>query len=229
VPFGIRQIVEAARRRAAWSRHASKTMLPRERYLENLRVAMRQVRKRNLQDGCYVECGTWAGGVSFGMMDVLQQIRCWHFFDSFEGLPAATTLDGADARRQQRGGELWHDGNRADYDAFVADLDAVRRPRQETHVHRGWFEETLPRFAPDRPISILRMDGDWYESTSVILETLFDHVRDGGLILIDDYTAWPGCSRAVHDFLSKRHAGEVLREGRHGVTYMIRDVERGRL
>ena len=68
---------------------------------------------------------------------------------------------------------------------------------------RGWFEETLRDFAPPSPIAVLRLDGDWYESTTVALEALFRHVAPDGIVIVDDYYAWDGCSRAVHDFLSR--------------------------
>lgn len=69
---------------------------------------------------------------------------------------------------------------------------------------KGWFSDTLPGFVPPGPIGILRLDGDWYESTMTCLEALYDHVAPRGIIVIDDYYTWDGCTRAVHDFLSKR-------------------------
>jgi O-methyltransferase len=45
----------------------------------------------------------------------------------------------------------------------------------------------------------------------ICLERLFDYVAVGGLVVLDDYHTWDGCSRAVHDFLSKRKAAERLR------------------
>ena len=37
------------------------------------------------------------------------------------------------------------------------------------------------------PIAILRIDGDWYESTKVCIEQLYDNVIRGGYVIIDDY------------------------------------------
>jgi hypothetical protein len=62
-----------------------------------------------------------------------------------------------------------------------------------------------------RPIGVLRLDGDWYDSTMVVLERLYDAVAPGGLVIIDDYYVWPGCSQAVHDFLSDRGSPDVIR------------------
>lgn len=43
-----------------------------------------------------------------------------------------------------------------------------------------------------------------------ILNNLFFKVNPGGLLIIDDYFAWDGCSRAVHDFLSQNKCTERI-------------------
>jgi hypothetical protein len=43
-----------------------------------------------------------------------------------------------------------------------------------------------------------------------------------GLILIDDYEMYDGCSRAVHDFLSERKAPEPIRRGQLARVAYIR-------
>ena len=71
---------------------------------------------------------------------------------------------------------------------------------------------------------MLRLDGDWYESTICILENLYDKVAANGLILIDDYYDWDGCSRAVHDFLSDQKLPERIRQSRYGgVAYIVKE------
>ena len=49
---------------------------------------------------------------------------------------------------------------------------------------------------------MLRLDGDWYESTRVCLENLYPHVAPGGIVIVDDYYNWDGCARAVNEFVS---------------------------
>jgi O-methyltransferase len=87
---------------------------------------------------------------------------------------------------------------------------------------KGWFEKTLPGFRPSEPIALLRLDGDWYDSTMCCLEHLFPHVRRGGVIIIDDYFQWDGCTRAVHDFLSRGQRTEPIREFRDQLAYIIK-------
>ena len=98
-------------------------------------------------------------------------------------------------------GENYYDNCTAAEDDFRA---AMRLAGANYRVERGWFDDTGPRYAAEqRPIALLRLDGDWYESTMVCLEHLFPLLVDDGLVLIDDYYTWDGCSRAVHDYLSR--------------------------
>jgi hypothetical protein len=46
-----------------------------------------------------------------------------------------------------------------------------------------------------------------------------------GLIIIDDYYDWPGCARAVHEFLAETRSTERLRQTPGGqVAYMIKET-----
>jgi O-methyltransferase len=156
-------------------------------------------------NGDFVECGTWKGGMSCAMMAVGGSSRQYHFFDSFEGLPDAQDIDGPLALQYQLNTDspLYHDNCRADYDEFLQLIYAQEVPRANIHVYKGWFEQTLLQY-PESPIAVLRLDGDWYESTMNCLQHLFAHVVEGGIVVLDDYDAWDGCARATHDFLSQR-------------------------
>jgi hypothetical protein len=77
---------------------------------------------------------------------------------------------------------------------------------------QGWFSETVPGYNFNEPIAVLRLDGDWYESTMVCLEHLYPLVVKGGLIVIDDYYMWDGCARAVHEYLGKQKSSDRIKE-----------------
>lgn len=70
-------------------------------------------------------------------------------------------------------------------------------------IIKGWFDKTLPQFKPSQEILVLRLDGDWFDSTLICLEYLFPYMAKDGIIILDDYYTWDGCSKAVHYFLSK--------------------------
>ena len=75
----------------------------------------------------------------------------------------------------------------------------------------GWFKDTLPS-APIKKIAVLRLDGDFYESTAHALVNLYDKVSPGGYIIVDDYAEdlWTNCRRAVDGFRLSRGIQEPL-------------------
>ena len=154
-------------------------------------------------NGCVVECGVWRGGMSAGMAEILGPDREYYLFDSFEGLPPAQEADGIAAKNWQEDTQslTYYDNCRASIEFAEQAMKLSRVPNY--HIIKGWFEDTLPEFIPPCQIAVLRLDGDWYESTMVALENLYKYLAPGALVIIDDYYAWDGCSRAVHDFLSQ--------------------------
>ena len=91
-------------------------------------------------------------------------------------------------------------------------------------ITKGWFIDTLPKASFPDGIAILRMDGDWYDSTMQVLDSLYQYVAEKGLIIVDDYFAWQGCTKAIHDFLSKNKLPLRIRE-RDGVCYIINNTK----
>lgn len=53
-------------------------------------------------------------------------------------------------------------------------------------------------------IAILRLDGDWYASTQICLEHLYDLVVPSGFVIVDDYGTYDGCRKAVDEFIAAR-------------------------
>ena len=153
-------------------------------------------------EGCVIECGVWRGGMAAGIAEVLGPKREYFLFDSFEGLPPATDLDGDAAKAWQKNTEstIYYDNCRAEIDFAERAMRMSGVPNHK--IIKGWFDKTIPEFVPPCPIAVLRLDGDWYESTIIVLEALFKHLARDGVVIIDDYYTWDGCSRAVHDFLS---------------------------
>jgi len=217
---GLRRAVRQLRRvplDLIYQRYSDLTMIRRPTYIDNLEL----VRKAVSSSGWVVECGVWRGGMSAGMAEILGTNRNYFLVDSFEGLPAPKELDGQAAVDWQKDvtSPGYHNNCSAE-EAFAKEAMA-RASCTSYHLIRGWFENTVPTLTFDEPIALLRLDGDWYESTMTCLTHLYDKVAKGGVIIIDDYFAWDGCSRAVHDFLSQRSALERLRT--HGnVCYMIK-------
>lgn len=196
-------------------RFSAYTMIPPSLFRENLNLAT-QVKA---VEGCIVECGVWKGGMIAAMASILGPARTYHLFDSFEGLPAAQEIDGpgAIAWQNDRTSEHYHDNCCAPMEAAVEAMEQSSAPAYE--LHKGWFEDTLPEFKSSEPIALLRLDADWYDSTMICLEHLYDQVAPDGLIVLDDYYTWDGCSRALHAFLARRNATERI-ESTGGVRHL---------
>jgi hypothetical protein len=75
---------------------------------------------------------------------------------------------------------------------------------------KGWFKDTLPTAPIDR-LSILRLDGDLYESTIQTLDALYGKVSPGGFVIIDDY-GLGGCRKAVEDFRTQHEVSESIQD-----------------
>jgi hypothetical protein len=173
--------------------------------------------------GVYVECGVWRGGCSLAML--LAQRYQWgrverpvYMLDSFEGLPPATPRDGPLAVQWQNEADPanYSDNCKASLEDLKANVTAMGFGPEDCTIVPGWFNDTVPLIAEalkSRKIALLRLDGDWYDSTTVCLERLMPLVSEGGVVIIDDYYAWDGCARAVHDYLS-----------RHDLPYRLRSL-----
>lgn len=199
-----------------YRKYRGSTMVTKSFFADNLRLC----HSLRAASGCVVECGVWRGGMAAAMAEVLGPDRQYYLLDSFEGLPPAEPIDGPSALAWQANpeGPLYF-GNCA-AERGLAD-EAMQRSGAPCYtLVQGWFKDTLPGFTPDEPILVLRLDADWYSSTMACLTHLYSRVRDGGVVIIDDYLIWEGCARAVHDFLSRQALPDAIRQTARGVTYI---------
>lgn len=207
-----------------YSKYRSRTMIGRVAYAENLALVAMTLRNSALNSGAVIECGTWRGGMSAGMMEVGGRARRYDFFDSFEGLPPAGDHDGERAKQYQldTASPTYYDNCTASLAEFEKTISMTGVSQKNVGIHKGFFESTLPGFSCPQ-IAVLRLDADWYNSTMICLEKFWDHILLGGLLLIDDYHVWEGCTRAVHAFLAKRDATESVKQGPLGrVAFIIK-------
>jgi hypothetical protein len=158
--------------------------------------------------GDVVECGVWRGGSSFAMLLAQWEnygriVKPVWMFDNFEGLPPAQPLDGPLAEQWQADttGPHYYDNCRASLDELREDIRFFGFTPKEAIVVPGWFNETIAKSSPER-IALLRVDCDWYDPVSLVLQTLEPRVSENAAIILDDYFAWDGCARAVHEYLS---------------------------
>lgn len=171
--------------------------------LNNLHDLLTYVMENNL-DGELVETGVWRGGAVIFMASFNKFYNLnkkIYACDSYEGLPKNSIYEE----------DAIVNGNDKRFD-FAVSLEEVQNNFLKYDVLdenvifvKGFFEDTMKNINIDK-ISILRLDGDMYTSTIVVLEELYDKVVPKGVIIIDDY-GWDiaGCSNAVDNFRKSRN------------------------
>jgi hypothetical protein len=150
--------------------------------------------------GDFLEAGVWRGGATIFMKGILaaygvQDRRVW-VADSFRGLPVPDEVNfPQDVAIDQ-----------SIFEELAVSLQQVKAnfARYDLLDDRvcfleGWFKDTLPT-APVEALAVLRLDGDYYESTIQILESLYHKVTPGGFVIVDDYGCIEACRQAVTDF-----------------------------
>jgi len=90
---------------------------------------------------------------------------------------------------------------------------------------KGYFKDSMDISAnidAVGKIAVLRLDGDWYESTKICLEKFYDKVVDGGVIIIDDYGHFIGAKRATDEFRAANNIVSPLIQTDYTEHYWIK-------
>jgi hypothetical protein len=92
---------------------------------------------------------------------------------------------------------------------------------EDVEFVKGLFQETLPVNRIGE-IAVLHIDGDWYESVKVCLESLYDKVVPDGVIQLDDYGYWKGARKAVDEFFEQRGIQAPLKRLDYSGRFLIK-------
>lgn len=162
--------------------------------LRNIEFALRTVASEGV-DGDYMECGVWRGGASIYAAMVLRVIgdssrRVW-LVDSFKGLPTARSSEDDDTWSKMTYLKVPLAEVKENIRSYGLLDDRIQ-------FCEGYFVDSLPRCSVQN-ISVLRMDGDMYDSTMDQLFNLYAKVSIGGFVIVDDWSI-PPCKRAINDF-----------------------------
>jgi O-methyltransferase len=177
--------------------------------LDNLHACLDDVVADGIP-GDVMEAGVWRGGGCIFMRAHLlvhgeTDRKVW-VADSFEGLPKPSGRFEADAKDT-----LWQSEYLAVSEEAVRDNFRKYDLLDDQVVFlKGFFSDTMPT-APVERLALLRLDGDMYESTYVVLKHLYDRLSPGGYVIVDDYGMLEGCDKAVHDFRTEHDVGEELK------------------
>jgi Macrocin-O-methyltransferase (TylF) len=191
------------------------TMVPVSR-LDNIQKCIEDVIQNDVP-GDLLEAGVWRGGTAVFMRAVLAAHNADHrhvwVADSFEGLPSPDAdLHPIEAKAHES--KLMKDV----YHHFAVDIEEVQSNfsrfglfDDRVQFLKGWFKDTLPS-APIQQLSVIRLDGDYYESTMTCLTSLYDKLSPGGYMVIDDYGQddWTYCRQAVDEFRSANNITDPM-------------------
>jgi hypothetical protein len=185
----------------------AKTMVGSAR-LDNVEDCMRHVIEADIP-GDVIETGVWRGGTTIFMRGVLRAYgdsdRRVYVADSFAGVPPP------DAERYPADeGFVLHawPGLAVGLAEVKANFDRYGLLDDQVVFVEGWFRDTLPRLR-GHTWSVLRLDGDLYESTMDALVNLYPGLAPGGWIIVDDYDI-AACARAVDDYREEEGITEPI-------------------
>lgn len=198
-PVWIRGIIE---------RVSPFTMTSQER-LASLCQAIAYLVKNDIR-GDIVECGVWKGGsmmaAALALMHLGDTNRSLFLFDTFAGMSEPTEAD-VHASTKEKAEKLLRGSEKdapvwafSPFDEVRKNMKTVGYPDNRIFLVKGKVEDTIPYDFPG-PISLLRLDTDWYESTRHELLHLYPLLVQRGVLIIDDYGHWEGARRAVDEFI----------------------------
>lgn len=154
-------------------------------------------------EGDIVEFGCFIGTTSLFIRRLLDAYgqsdkRRFYAYDSFEGLPAKTSQDTSAAGVDFQAGALAVSKKQFLHEFHKANL-------KPPITHKAWFEELAPSQLPNQ-IAFAFLDGDFYDSILISLQSVWPRLLAGAMIAIDDYKreTLPGVERAVQKFIADK-------------------------
>lgn len=177
--------------------------------------------------GALVECGVYMGGNIEVMIRALQRHgvtdRDIYLYDTFAGMPkpeerddeafGGVAISSWEAHRTEEDGDKGSNWMKAGVELVRQRIDPLGYPDRHLHFVKGLVEDTIPATMPAQ-IAILRLDTDFYSSTKHELKHLYPRLSPGGILIIDDYGAFPGSRNATDEYATE-----------HGLDWFLHRVD----
>lgn len=190
----------------------------------NARIVFRLLESTLGLDGDVAECGVWQGQmlvpIGMYMRRRAPRKRVWGF-DSFQGLDDTVSVDlalGGDVDERKRIGGF----SDTSHSAIARRVQAFGLG-DTVQLVPGYFQDTLHKHA-DLRFSFVHLDCVLYESYRHCLEFFYPRLARGGVILLDEYKdpPWPGCTRAVDEFMAGKPERVQQTSSDRYIKYFIR-------
>lgn len=139
--------------------------------------------------GHFAECGVYKGGSAVYLCEVADNAaKHVHLFDSFQGLPEPSRVDGV----------FWTKGNLA---APLDEVNAALSAYTCFSCYPGWIPSTFSPVSGQR-FCLVHIDVDLYQATRDSLLFFGPRLVPGGVIILDDhgFTTCPGATKAADEY-----------------------------
>jgi O-methyltransferase len=159
--------------------------------------------------GDIVECGIWKGGNLFlakKINDIYHKSnRKFYGYDTFSGMPKPEKYEDNNLKKEFA-------NNKVRFEWLSISKEKVKKyakiffdDTSDFYFIEGKVENTLKiKKNIPKKISLLRLDTDYYTSTKIELEKLYEKLSKGGILIIDDYGDMRGAKKAVDDFFRNK-------------------------
>jgi O-methyltransferase len=190
----------------------------------NVNILLALLPQAVVHEGMLAECGVYRGGTLVPTGLYLKQnglAKVVYGFDSFQGFDASVDSEIA------LGGRASSDKRRGGFGDTSLEYVAAKVRRwgveQQVRLVKGYLERTLPQYVNER-FCFVHLDVDIYESYRLALEFFYPRMTPGGVILFDEYNdpPWPGCNKAIDEFLRDKPEPLTEIERDNHLKYFIR-------
>ena len=142
--------------------------------------------------------------------------RTLNLFDTFEGF---SEKDVSKENDQIRNSESVNNFKDTSVDSILRFIDPQN---SNVRVYQGYFPETVNKKLEQSIFSFVHLDADLFEPTKNGLEFFYPRVSSGGIILIHDYNAWPGCRKAVDEFFCLKKEFPIPMPDKSGSAIIVK-------
>ena len=171
-------------------------------------LLMRSIIEREIP-GNIAELGVYRGSTA-RLIHHYMPDRTLHLFDTFEGFSKSDIS----SEKQQTG--------LVDSDIHYSDtciervLKTIGSQNDNIKPHKGIFPNSFPNNLNNTQFALVHLDVDLYTPTLTALNTFYNKIPVGGIIIVHDYNSWPGPRRAVDEFFKDKPETPVPMPDKNG-------------
>ena len=178
-------------------------------------------------EGDLIECGVFKGAsflkfATFRKLFNNVKLKRLVGFDSFGEFPHTDF----EPDKKMRINFIKESGTESIGTGQLMDILKKKDCHENVELIEGNITLTIPEYVrnnPDLEISLLNLDVDVYEPSVTILEHLYPRIKQGGVLILDDYGVFPGETKAVDDYFKDKKV--IIRKFPYTTTpsYLVKE------